>query len=421
MTIKTLANVPANTTVYMALYGQQGSNYVYYDWKNSQWDTVTANEALPVHSYTTTGTGNEEAVCTVEVPLLQGARLYVSYGKELTLKGNAGGGVSTPSPWKEDDPLHKFMVDKVEFTTSNNNGLYELNINTTCVDFFGIPLQYNITGYAGATTKSPVVSYSAGVTSTREQVYNDINSDPIFRKLLQRPDGGGASDYYRILAPGTSIVKDVDNFPSNFFDSYIDYCWNTVFKPNGPEIKLVNINPLHVPVGVPTKQYTGSMQSIAGKNQLVFTAAKGNPTDGFTPVATVTVECPTTQEVMTGTISATAVPTGSGTQADATDAQGFVTAQLSAAICRTCLHVMSDQGNYTDSTVQATYDNYYKQRVVAFENDPANGYANDLYSQVLHNHSIGNKCYSSPYSDQYGWSAFKAVFNPTAWDVLVGH
>ena len=82
---------------------------------------------------------------------------------------------------------------------------------------------------------------------------------------------------------------------------------------------------------------------------------------------------------------------------------------------------MSDQGNYTDSTVQATYDNYYKQRVVAFENDPANGYANDLYSQVLHNHSIDNKCYSSPYSDQYGWSAFKAVFNPTAWDVLVGH
>ena len=95
-----------------------------------------------------------------------------------------------------------------------------------------------------------MVTYTAGVTATRTQVYNDINSDPIFRKLLQRPDGGTASDYYRILAPGTSIVKDVDNFPSNFFDSYIDYCWNTVFAPKdgAPNIRLENINPLHVPV-----------------------------------------------------------------------------------------------------------------------------------------------------------------------------
>ena len=423
MTIKTAGTMPAGTEVYLVAYGQNASGYVYYDWDNGDWKPVTDGVSLPSHNYKTTATGAPETIITIDVPELSGARVYVSYGKAVDFKGNVGNGVSTPNPWKASDPMHKSMVDKIEFTTSNNSGLYDLSINTTCVDFFGIPLSYKVSGYAGATTKSPSVTFEEGITATRAEIYNDINSDPIFRKLLQRPDGGGADSYYRILAPGTSIVKDVDNFPNNFFDSYIDYCWTKVFttEAGAPYIELENINPLHVPVGVPTIMYRGSMKNNNGVDQLVFTASAGNPTDGFTPVAEVVVDRPTTLQVMTGTIDATATPIGNGNAGDATSAKGFVTAQLSAAICRTNLHVMDASGKCTTSTQWADFNNFYKQDVAPFENDPANGYANDLYSQVLHNHSINHRCYSSPYSDQYGWSAFSAVFNPTTWEVTLGY
>jgi len=419
MTIQTVANFPANIEVYLVLYGQQGASYVTYDWSTSTWKKITDGMTLPVFSTKTgTATNKPTDLATVSVPNLNSARLYVSYGKSPVFKG-ANGGLTQPNPYKGDDALHEFMVDKVEFTSQTiDNGMYELSINTTAVDFFGIPLQYEIAGHAGAGPKTPNADFKVGVTATREDIYNDIFSDPIFRRLLQRPDGGNGTNYYRAISPDLSISKGVDGFPDDWFDSYIDHCWSNVFKPNGAGINLVNINPLHVPVGVPTEQYLGKMDN-GGSNELQFEVQTGGA-GNWSTVATVRVDKPNTKQVFMGTVQASGTAVGSGTQTDVDNAIGFLTAQLSAAIVRTCLHVLDADGNST-STTQATYSNFFKQQVAYYQNDAANGFTNDLYSEVLHNHSIDHKCYSSPYSDQYGFSTFKAVFNPTKWNVLLGY
>jgi len=142
---------------------------------------------------------------SVSIPALIGARIRVSIGKVYKMKINS----ENPHAAYTDadlnnvnDPNRSIIFDKIEF--SYVSGI--LYLNTTTVDFFGIP--FNVSGKVGSQ------DVTVGWKSSRKQLFDAFNSlvPADFKTLVQGS--------YRIVAP-----HKLNAFNSGYFNDYIDSVW----------------------------------------------------------------------------------------------------------------------------------------------------------------------------------------------------
>jgi hypothetical protein len=157
---------------------------------------------------------------SVNLPALIGARIRVSIGKIYKMK------INTENPHaaytdadlnNPNDPNRKIIFDKIEF--SYVGGI--LYLNTTTVDFFGIP--FNVSGKVGSQ------DVTVGWKSSRKQLFDAFNSlaPADFKSLIQ--------GNYRIVAPHKLLA-----FNSGYFNNYIDSVWA---KYKTDSLVITGVNP----------------------------------------------------------------------------------------------------------------------------------------------------------------------------------
>lgn len=183
---------------------------------------------------------------TVSVPQMNGGRINVSYGSKLKLRANAdpgqpcGVGIVQPSESDANDPSYFIIYDKIEFTL---NGQYSdppstaIFVNTTQVDFFGIPMQIQLDGARGKQLSGKLNVDRAGVF----QAFAASTTPAAFQKLIVvNPQ---TKDNVRITAPNkfpTVFTPQSPGtpFPADYFDPHIVAFWKTYLASNQPLKKL---------------------------------------------------------------------------------------------------------------------------------------------------------------------------------------
>lgn len=202
----------------------------------------------------------------VKKPTYYGARVYFSLGSPLYLKCTKGGGASTydtisdPS-LERSDPNYYVLYDKIEFTLEKDPegdqiGDQNLNINTTAVDFFSLPITIRMTQVEGSgileqsglsVARSNVIGtnircgFTAFFKSYDFSTYPSLWKKSLFQEFLSNPypfnDPSPQEPLttLRVLSPGKGIDHrgTYRQFPKDYLTStnyllvnFADSVWN---------------------------------------------------------------------------------------------------------------------------------------------------------------------------------------------------
>jgi Beta-1,3-glucanase len=139
-----------------------------------------------------------------------GGRLYVAFGK-MTIKN------SDRTPAVNDPNNHQLLWDFIEINpvvknaASSSSAISYVNIDTTQVDAFALPFSAKVTDAGGNTYKFGFKNYA--------NIYNAVNANPAFAKLIVKGTVGATSVPLRIVSPEDAILYGIGSFPSNYFTS----------------------------------------------------------------------------------------------------------------------------------------------------------------------------------------------------------
>ncbi|WP_236028967.1 beta-1,3-glucanase family protein [Paractinoplanes lichenicola] len=184
---------------------------------NGRWGSVNSAGAFspwpaggipptPAPDVSIPGPGNGGST-TIRIPKGLSGRVYMAMRDKIKFFITPDGFVQ-PAPWAPGDPNFNTLFDTSEFTF-NDAGLW---LNSSQVDFFGIPHAVTVTNGAGQTKRTGDV-----VNDGRNKVINAIKAQPGWeRSVITRSDG----TVLRVLAPGKAT--DAGLFPANYLDSYIN-------------------------------------------------------------------------------------------------------------------------------------------------------------------------------------------------------
>ncbi|GEA87983.1 glycoside hydrolase family 64 protein [Cellulomonas cellasea] len=307
---------------------------------------------------------------------LTGGRIYVAFGEHLTFQLSPGGLVE-PAAWNSDDPNHDVLFDWAEFA---RNGT-AININTTMVDMFSVPIAITVKALAPPPPPAPVdnsvpVDPSATppdttpfpVTRTegtlakdgRRKVFDAVTAlGGDWAALVDVRESDGLP--LRVLAPIHGIDSAAPVFDAAFFDSYVEGVYD-YYASHALTVDTA--------LGV----FTGKVANGA------FTfRGEGGRTIG-------TIGRPTTPEIF-GCHGALQ-PTGQPDQ----DAILAVGARICAGFHRGTLSTPDRAGSDRQATFDATA--FYRHE------------SSDLYSKVMHDHSTNGRAYGFAFDDV-------AEFNPS--------
>ncbi|NTW42727.1 MAG: glucan endo-1,3-beta-D-glucosidase, partial [Cellulomonadaceae bacterium] len=356
MTITNSSGRSEQTFVYVMARSQTTGQQGYVDasgtWRAFALPTSvpsgTPNPAAPDVSIAGPANG---ASTTLPIPSdLAGGRIYISFGTRLTFQLSPGGLVE-PAAWNSSDPNHDVLFDWAEFARNGN----AININTTMVDMFSVPMTLKVTNASG-TTRTEGALTAGG----RQQIFDQITSlGGDWSKLVYtRPSDGLA---LRVLAPIHGIDSSPALFSSTFFDAYA----------TGVYTYYAN-HPLTVQTALGT--FTGTVSN----GVLTFKDSNGT-TIGSIPR-------PSTKEIFgcSGAIQPGGQPNETAILA--------VGARVCAAFHRATLSTPTRPASDT----QATYD------AAAFYQTASS----DLYSAVMHTASVNGRAYGFAFDDV-------AEFNPS--------
>lgn len=298
---------------------------------------------------------------------LESARMYVALDDWLPIKVNGSSAYSPPSPTNPSLPGYQTIYDKIEFTyqpdadaTAN-----KVFINTTSVDFMGIPLTLSMEGTSrGYTSKraaliskfSDASSYYSGDSPTDAQKAALAN----FSALVIPSATSGTPDL-RVLSPehamNTVMSAQQVAYFNAYFDSYINAIW-AYYDKNGASPQTLNLS-------IANQKYTGEVDGG------VFNFYAGDSISGSVVLA---LSKPSTMDVLNC----------NNTMDSGTDVQKNIEKFIAAAINRSVLKFVAPGSG--DSWCGAS-GQYYK-------NDPVH-----YYCQILHNNSIDSMCYAFGYDD----------------------
>jgi hypothetical protein len=142
---------------------------------------------------------------SISFSYLNGARIRFSIGKPIRMKitsENPNAGFTDPDFNNPGDANSTLIYDKIEFSYVNKI----LYLNTTLVDYFGIPL-----AVSSVVNGDTVV---VGMNASRKDIFDKFTTTAPadFKTLVQ--------GNYRIVAPQKLLA-----FNQSYFDSYIDSVW----------------------------------------------------------------------------------------------------------------------------------------------------------------------------------------------------
>lgn len=293
---------------------------------------------------------------SVTISELISARIRFSVGKHYKMKiisENPHAGF-TDADWNNpNDPNSYIIYDKIEFTYVNNI----LYLNTTTVDYFGIPFSVS-----GKVNNNLV---TVGWKASRNEIFNTFkNTAPQdFQKLIQ----GG----YRIVAPHKLLA-----FNTSYFNTYIDSVWAR-YKTDSLIIKGTN----------PDWRAAGKVDQ-GGVFQFRFTSAQYN-----------------NEKASIAKPSSTNVFACDGVGSLKTDQSCLMSHQklipkFAGAMNRTVLYGYDESKSCDTSTFYRTGNTNW-------------------FSKIFHLCALNNKCYGFPYDDDCEQSSLFPNGNVTELNIVI--
>lgn len=330
--------------------------------------------------------------CVMYLPACTG-RVYVSIGQALCLTVNPGSPttISDPNGFDPLDPNYLVLYDKFEFNLvppdSANGVAGGIWIDTTAVDFFGIPMTLTMNGL------------TAGLTQSRADLLSLIGSalgSAPWNVLTLTTAGSNGTITLRVMSPNEAIgsATAAANFPDDYLDDYIDAIW-TFYTENQLSIdcsQLIGIDGLNITSS--NSLFTGQVDT---SGNFVFTNAS--------PTTTVSLPKPTSNDVFGCNGPTTSDP---WTPQNRT-AQGVIVTALDAAMNTGILPLppANPAPTLMSPFVPANLPPYY-QNSAQLPSDMQSGGSNpgpwyNAYSAVLH--STGDAIYAFAFDDEAGESS----------------
>ena len=295
-------------------------------------------------------------------PNIAGGRMYMSFGQQLPFSLTTSGLVQ-PAPWANGDPSQNILFDWVEFSRSSTIGI---DIDTTMVDMFSVPLSVSVTDTSGSTQTEGQL-----VPGGRASIFSQIQSlGGDWPNLIYDDPSTGMP--LRVISPYHGIGNGV--FSSTYLDSYVDGVWS-----------YYSSHPLTVNTGSAT--YRGTVSG----SSWTFTDSSGNVIGSLGQ--------PSTSDVFgcTGPLQPSGQPNESAILA--------VGAIVCAALNRGTLSAPSFQGSDTQPTSNPS--TFYTQP------------SSNLYAKVMHANETDGKAYGFPYDDVAGFSSNMDVSSASSASVTV--
>ncbi|MEO0014607.1 MAG: hypothetical protein RLZZ535_2996, partial [Cyanobacteriota bacterium] len=187
-----------NEDIYFGIIGKQSDKWGYINPDGSWQEAPPESQKLNVPFLKL----SDQSSIDLSPPIISG-RCWLSIGQPLTVT-LWDSDFTGPAFNTETDPNYSIIFDMFELTYNPDKTIY---CNTTSVDFFGLPITATITGNE---------NQSVGMSASRSEIFKAFQETPPFDSLIRTVD----NTQLRILAP----QKDA-TFPQNYFDPYIDQCW----------------------------------------------------------------------------------------------------------------------------------------------------------------------------------------------------
>ncbi|MGK5684337.1 beta-1,3-glucanase family protein [Actinoplanes sp. URMC 104] len=280
---------------------------------------------------------------TIRIPKGLSGRVYMALRDKIKFFLTPDGFVQ-PAPWAPGDPNYNTLFDTSEFTF-NDSGLW---LNSSQVDFFGIPHAVTVTNGAGQTKRTGDV-----VNDGRNRVINAIKAQPGWeRSVITRSDG----TVLRVLAPGKAT--DAGLFPTNYLDAYISSAFASYTT------RTLTVVPRQAE---PNRKFFGRTVGTTMR----FTDSSG--------AEVATVDKPTTANVW-----------GCDGVFNAPNVAPFIQSEVRRTICTALV-----RGTLGTSTQEPVYDAnaFYKNS------------APNHYSRIIHANMADGKAYGFAYDDVGGFES----------------
>ena len=370
----------ANNQIYVEVIGSDPTNngaLVWVNYDGTRHAASTADNTAANHLTGPDGNSypnyNFTLAESTQLKLPPGSgRIYISMGQPMYMSVTPAGsngisGYAGPNPQNPTDPNINTHYDWYEYTSGlNADGTNNIYINTTQVDYFGLPLLLDLwDGNSGITLGG--VTSGHGQTGINESIAN-IDAE----YTAQTPSAFHLTPVSSLRIPSPDKSTFVAGQPNaTYFDSYVSSVWS-YYTTNSLSVTLGN------------RVFTGTVQ---GAN-FVFT--EPNPVAGAAG-ASYPIGEPTTENVVAcdgvfGTDTFSSLPNS--------DPRKGVESGIETALCATFnRHIVQNPSEW------ATPADYYLAA-------PAN-----YYAQFWHNHSVGALAYGFPYDDFDGYSSTIVSFD----------
>lgn len=310
----------------------------------------------------------------LRLPQIQGARIYLSFGKPVVVPVGPNGFPDEPNGWSTASPNFNTIFDWIEYTWNPEpDGNSTLGGNTTQVDMFGFPMEFRVSGLRND-YKTPVMmrsGFPANSPRTRKDIIAAIaDAGRPWSRLIIRPNNP-----LRVIAPNHGIMEG--RFPKNQLQTYIN---QTFVKYHNANMVVQAANQQSQ-----LKKFTGRVTQGA----LIFT-------QNDDPGRSFRFPRPDSLTVYAGAI--TPVPPPS---------DPFALGQA--------LHIGAMmQGAFLRSTIMVHPNLDACRRGQFYRNAPVN-----MYAKVFHQFGIGKRAYAFGFDDTCDDSSVVIPKNPKAASIFI--
>jgi Beta-1,3-glucanase len=173
---------------------------------------------------------------TIALPRLVSLRVYLSFGEQLFTTTSADGNPVSPSGWSPDDPIqggnYPILWDFFELTwTRDNPTTTALGANLTQLDFFGLPLQLDNYGYKPdlKAQEHLKTGFEGNARSTILKTIKGLG-EPWSKLVVPDLNPAFPGIPLRVFSPYHGM--ELDLFPQNQLETYIDRVWTYYTKKN---------------------------------------------------------------------------------------------------------------------------------------------------------------------------------------------
>ncbi len=368
-----------DTQIYLVVYGKT-PGFAHLDWTtgalipcstadNTVWVTRNDGTSDRYCNYWVTLDQIKKADGTYwfTCPPIVSGRLFLSFLKPVYLHINDGPAVAEPSTDNIHDASYDTLWDKFEWTLDGGG----LHANTTPIDFFAMPLQFSMKDSGGSETGP------RGFSRSRQAVYSALSADPLLAPLKGK---------YRFTSPDNK--NPTFNFPSNYFEPYVDYVWNNYWH---------NAGSLQVPAGGYnwTGQIAGGVltMTVDGMGE---THTINKPTDSWDIFACAGVFDHDLVNFPKPPPDSRIAPY---------DRDGAIRNEICSALNRSVMHLPT--ASWSD------HMKYYQNTLP----DQTDKFKTNIYSKILHEVAIGNLIYGFPYDDKYDQASY--LTNPNGTELVL--